>query len=108
MNLPSVPEWLEHVRAVIASASVGQDCPSFDVLIRSGVAVFGISIPSGASTEGHTATCRIEGDPGVLERVMTGRATLQSAHASGALQLSGNPQHLLQFSVLLDRCVRSH
>jgi hypothetical protein len=108
MHLPRVPEWIAYVQAAIAAASVRHDCPPFEVLIRAGENVFGVSIPSGGSTDGYAATCRIEGDPGLLERVMTGGTTLQSAHASGGIHLSGNPLHLLHFSVLLDRCTRVH
>ena len=105
--IPIAPEWTEHLRAVAAAALECQESAHFEVRLRAGSAVFGLSFPSGDVTDGNAATCSVEGPPGALQSVIKGERTLQSAHTSGAVHLSGNPDHLLRFSMLLDRCRQS-
>jgi hypothetical protein len=97
-----VPDCIKELSAVIAATE--ECCPGqpFEVRIRYGTTPFGVSVPSGALTDGRGATCAIEGNSEIIEKVLRGESTLQSGHVAGAVHLSGNPEQLLRVSLLID------
>jgi hypothetical protein len=98
-----VPGCIKDLCAVTAATEEFRGWQPFEVRIRCGTVSVGILIPSGSVSDGRSATCAVEGDVEILQKVLSGSTTLQSAHLSGAVHVSGNPQQLLQVSVLIDR-----
>lgn len=95
-------KWLVELAALAASSPQIPELVPLEVGFEVDGAKKGLDLLMGRITDGSSATCWLSGTPDDFAALVDGTLTLQRAHTTGRIQLSGEPEGLLRLAFLLD------
>lgn len=94
--------WIHELAALAASSPQIPELAPLEVGFDIDGKRVGLDLLHGRITDGTTAQCWVSGSERVLSDVASGAMTLQRAHLTGGVHLSGEPEGLLRLAFLLD------
>lgn len=100
--MKSQESWIVELAALAASAPTVAELAPLEVAFEVSGKRFGLDLISGRMTDGTGARCCLSGANETFEQMVNGSVTLQKAHLTGLVQLSGEPESLLRLAFLLD------
>ena len=100
--MKSQESWIVELAALAASAPTVAELAPLEVAFEVSGKRSGIDLISGRITDGTAARCSLSGTNEAFQQLVNGSVTLQKAHLTGLLQLSGEPESLLRLAFLLD------
>ncbi len=74
-----------------------------EIKFRVGVQEVGLNLTTGEITDGSNACAELACSDEMLERIVRGIDTLQSAFRQGKILLTGDPEPFLRLAIVLDR-----
>jgi hypothetical protein len=95
-------KWIVELASLAASSPQIPELAPLEVGFDVGGSKVGLDLLFGRITDGSAATCWVSGTNEDLSEVAAGTMTLQRAHLTGRVTLSGNPEGLLRLAFLLD------
>lgn len=108
--MSSTDNWLKDLAALAASSPQISELAPLEVGFEVDGRKMGLDLTQGRITDGSSAQCWIVASAEVFADLVCGAVTLQRAHVSGRVQLSGEPESLLRLAFLLDaaHALRNH
>lgn len=100
--MSSQDSWIVELSALAASSPRIPELAPVEVGFEVSGKKMGLNLAQGRVTDGSGAQCWVVGSDEVLSTVARGEMTLQRAHNTGLVQLSGDPEGLLRLAFLLD------
>lgn len=100
--MKSQEKWIVELAALAASSPRIPELVPLEVGFEVGGTKLGLDLLFGRITDGSTAVCWISGASEDFSDLVAGRVTLQRAHLTGRVTLSGEPEGLLRLAFLLD------
>jgi hypothetical protein len=100
--MSSQENWIQELSALAASSPQIPELAPLEIGFDVGGKKMGVNLLQGRITDGTAARCWVVGSSEVLSDIVTGGLTLQKAHVTGQVQLSGEPEGLLRLAFLLD------
>jgi hypothetical protein len=100
--MSSHDNWIQELSALAASSPQIPELSPLEIGFDVGGKKMGINLLQGRVTDGAAAQCWVAGSDEVLADLVRGGLTLQKAHNTGKIQLSGEPEGLLRLAFLLD------
>lgn len=100
--MSSKDNWIQELSALAASSPQIPELAPLEIGFDIGGKKTGINLLQGRVTDGAAAQCWVVGSEEVLANLVAGELTLQKAHITGQVQLSGEPEGLLRLAFLLD------
>ena len=103
-------KWLVELASLAASSPQIPELVPLEVGFEVGGKKMGLDLLLGRITDGSSATCWLSGSHDDFVALVDGTLTLQRAHLTGRVQLSGEPEGLLRLAFLLDavHALRQH
>lgn len=100
--MKSQESWIVELAALAASAPTVAELAPLEVAFEVSGTRCGVDLISGRITDGAAARCTLAATTEVFQQLVKGSLTLQKAHLTGLVQLSGEPESLLRLAFLLD------
>jgi hypothetical protein len=100
MNNPET--WLVELAALAASSPQIPELVPLEVGFEVSGNKMGLDLLMGRVTDGSSATSWLSGTRDDFAALVAGTLTMQRAHVTGRIQLSGDPEGLLRLAFLLD------
>lgn len=94
--------WIRELAALAASSPQIPELVPLEVCFEVEGRRIGLDLLHGRITDGVSAQCWVSGSERVLSDLVRGAVTLQRAHLTGDVRLSGEPEGLLRLAFLLD------
>ena len=98
----SQEKWIVELASLAASSPQIPELVPLEVGFNVSGARVGLDLLFGRITDASAASCWISGTSEVLSDFVAGKMTLQRAHLTGRVSLSGEPEGLLRLAFLLD------
>lgn len=100
--MDGIGEWKDELFAVVASATELRELAPVEIGIEVSGERFGLNLAAGRVTDGVAARSWVIGTGEVFSQLVSGAITLQRAHVTGRIKLSGSPEELLKVAFLFD------
>ena len=100
--MSSHDNWIQELSALAAASPQIPELSPLEIGFDVGGKKMGINLLQGRVTDGAAAQSWVAGSDEVLAELVQGGLTLQKAHITGKIQLSGEPEGLLRLAFLLD------
>ena len=94
--------WIVDLAALAASAPQIPEMSPLEVGFDVHGDRFGLDLMYGRITDGVSARCWLTGSDETFRKLVDGTLTLQRAHLTGEIVLSGEPEGLLRLAFLFD------
>jgi hypothetical protein len=94
--------WLVELAALAASSPQIPELVPLEVGFEVAGRKMGLDLLMGRITDGSSATCWLSGTHDDFAALVDGTLTMQRAHLTGRVKLSGEPEGLLRLAFLLD------
>jgi hypothetical protein len=95
-------KWIVRLAALAASSPQIPELVPLQVGFEVGGKRLGLDLTYGRITDGASAQCLLAGSSDTFDELVEGTLTLQRAHVTGRVKLSGEPEGLLRLAFLLD------
>ena len=95
-------KWLVELAALAASSPQIPELAPLEIGFEADGRKMGLDLLLGRITEGSSARSWVSGTSDDFAALVEGTLTLQRAHLTGRVQLSGEPEGLLRLAFLLD------
>ena len=100
--MDSSKKWIVELVALAASFPQIPELTPLVVGFDVNGARFGLDLLRGALTDGEAARCWLTASDETFASLVRGEISMQRAHGTGVLQLSGEPECLLRMAFLFD------
>jgi hypothetical protein len=100
--MTSQEKWIVELASLAAASPQIPELVPLEVGFDVGGAKLGLDLLFGRITDGSAAACWISGTSDDFSDLVEGKVTLQRAHLTGRVRLSGEPEGLLRLAFLLD------
>jgi hypothetical protein len=100
--MSSTDSWIVDLASLAASAPQIPEMSPLEVGFDVNGKRFGLDLMYGRVTDGTRAQCWLSGSNESFQRLVEGSLTLQRAHLTGEVKLSGEPEGLLRLAFLFD------
>ncbi len=101
-GMTSQEKWIVELASLAAASPQIPELVPLEVGFDVGGAKLGLDLLFGRITDGSAAACWISGTSDDFSDLVEGKVTLQRAHLTGRVRLSGEPEGLLRLAFLLD------
>jgi hypothetical protein len=101
-EMNSQEKWIVELASLAASSPQIPELVPLEVGFDVSGAKVGLDLLFGRITDGSAASCWISGTSEVLSDLVAGNVSLQKAHLTGRVTLTGEPEGLLRLAFLLD------
>ncbi len=100
--MSSTDTWIVELASLAASAPQIPEMVPLEVGFDVSGKRFGLDLTHGRITDGTKARCCLSGTNESFQKLVSGALTLQRAHLTGEIALSGEPEGLLRLAFLFD------
>lgn len=108
--MKSQEKWITELASLAAASPQIPELVPLEVGFDAAGIKVGLDLLFGRITDGSSASCWISGSNEDFCDLVAGRLTLQKAHLTGRVKLTGEPEGLLRLAFLLDaaQALKSH